>query len=88
MVTVTQKLGKVNIKRLSSHFVQKFWVSASVANVTNANILQPKKDTYSIHIMNYHEPTDVLQNFGLDWITKHFKYIKSYFNYAQVHYHF
>ena len=46
------------------------------------------QEGYSIHIMNQHEPTDVLQHYGMDWINKHFKYVKRNFKYAQDRYHF
>ena len=43
---------------------------------------------YNIHIMNDHEPDEVYQHFGMDWINSHFKYVKRNFNYAQDRVHF
>ena len=38
--------------------------------------------------MNDHEPDEVYQHFGMDWINSHFKYVKRNFNYAQDRVHF
>ena len=43
---------------------------------------------YNIHIMNDHEPDEVYQHFGMDWINSHFKCVKRNFNYAQDRVHF
>ena len=43
---------------------------------------------FSMHMMNDHEPNDVFQHFGMEWVKDNFQHIHRNFTYAQNRYHF
>ena len=43
---------------------------------------------YSVHMMNDHEPNEVFQHFGMNWVKNNFQYIHKNFTYAQDRFHF
>ena len=83
---VSLLIEKMSLKTLPAQSSQWTVASAIVVLVMNVNTFWQKKDWFSRHIMNAHDPPNVLKHFGKAMVRKHMYLTNKHYNYANDRY--